>query len=108
MLRESRGDQAIGQRLARPVHVLLGQPQAAFPVHGGQVHLAGFYGRQDRMRDLPDLGVDDVHVDREQAAGPDRAFDGIDQFLAGRTDRVVHGLLNHVGTLVVRTLDPLG
>ena len=65
---EPRGDQAVGQRLARRVHVALGQAHPALAVHRGEVHLARGRGRQDHVAGLADLGRHDVDVDREQAA----------------------------------------
>ena len=57
------------------------------------------------MRGLADLAVDDVDVDREQAARLDRADDGIDQFFARGTGAGVHRLLHHVGAAVVFALE---
>ena len=99
------GDQAVRLGVARAVHVFLDEAQAALAVHGGQVHLAGFDRRQDDVRGLADLAVDDVHVDREQPARVDRADDRLDQFLARGARMGVHGVLHHVGAAVVVALE---
>ena len=74
---DARRDEAVGHRLARRVHVALGEPHAPLAVHRGQVHLARGRRRQPDMAGLPDLGRHDVDVDREQAALLDRVDDGL-------------------------------
>ena len=57
------------------------------------------------MRGLTDLGVDDVHMDREQSARLDRRDDRIHHFFTGRASSRVHGLLHHVGAPIVFALE---
>ena len=52
-----------------------------------------------------DLGRHDVDIDREQAALLDRADDGIDHRRAVAVGHRVHGVLHHVGALLVDLLE---
>ena len=65
---DARGDQAVGHRLPRRVHVPLGQTHAALAVHRRQIGFARGRRRQPDMAGLADLGRHDIDIDREQSA----------------------------------------
>jgi Rhodopirellula transposase DDE domain len=75
---DMRRDRAVGHRATRRVHISLGQTHTPLSIHRGEVHLARGRGREPDVAGFPDLGRDDVDVDREQTAFPDRVHDGRD------------------------------
>ena len=98
-------DQTIGHRLAGRIHVALGQPHAPLTIHRRQVHLARSCRRQDDMRRLADLRGHDVDVDAEKATLPDCAHDGVDLCLPVAIGNAGHGVLHHIGALLVGRLE---
>ena len=105
---DPRRDQAVRHRPPGRVHVALGQPHAALAVHRGQVHLARRRGRQPDVARLPDLGRDDVDVDGEQPALADRVHDRRDHPGTVAPRHGGHGVLHHVGPLLVGLLELQG
>ena len=102
---DARRDQAVGHRLAGRVHVALGEPHAPLAVHRREVRFARGRRRQPDVAGLADLGRHDVDVDREQSALLDRADDGIDHRGAVAVRHGGHGVLHHVGALLVGLLE---
>ena len=102
---DARRDQAVGHGLAGRVHVALGQPHPPLAVHRGEVHLARGRRRQPDMAGLADLGRHDVDVDGEQAALLDRVHDRLDHARPIAIGHRRHGVLHHVGALLVGLLE---
>ena len=87
------------------VHVLLGETHAALAVHRGEVGFARRRRRQPDVTGLADLGRHDVDVDGEQTALLDGVHDRLDHGVAVAVGRRHHGVLHHVGALLVVLLE---
>ena len=102
---DARRDQAIRHRLTGRVHVLLGQTHAALAVHRGKVGFPRRCCGQPHVAGFADLRRHDVDVDRKEPTLLDRADDRVDHRRAVAIGRRHHGVLHHIGALLVGLLE---